>query len=287
MKPLQILNLGAGVQSTTLYLMSMRCDEPEHVPVFDYAIFADTQEEPQAVYEHLQWLKSLGGPPILEGSAGSLGDHLIRGVNSTDQNNHLASIPAYTLSPEGKIGITRRQCTAEYKVDVIERLIRSQLLGVKKYHRVPEGVRVVQYLGLSYDEAGRVARVKGRFESVYWSDARFPLFDLEMTRRDCAAYLKKVAQRVVPRSACTFCPYKSNTEWRALRDHDPAGWNRACEVDDGMRAFDALATQGLHGTLFVHRSCVPLRDAKIDTPESRGEQHLFGFAQECEGMCGV
>ena len=50
---LRILNLGAGVQSTTLYLMSIE----GLVPAFDWAIFADTQEEPAAVYQHLEWLK--------------------------------------------------------------------------------------------------------------------------------------------------------------------------------------------------------------------------------------
>ncbi len=48
-----ILNLGAGVQSTALYLMFCRGDIE---PTIDYAIFADTGEEPQAVYAHLEWL---------------------------------------------------------------------------------------------------------------------------------------------------------------------------------------------------------------------------------------
>jgi len=52
-----VLNLGAGVQSTTLYLMSMSGE----VRPFDVAIFADTGEEPQAVYKHLEWLQSLKG----------------------------------------------------------------------------------------------------------------------------------------------------------------------------------------------------------------------------------
>lgn len=57
MNEFHILNLGAGVQSTTLYLMSMH----GQLPRFDIAIFADTGEEPQAVYTHLDWLKQLGG----------------------------------------------------------------------------------------------------------------------------------------------------------------------------------------------------------------------------------
>lgn len=43
MREFHILNLGAGVQSTALYLMSMRGEAPK----FDCAIFADTQEELQ------------------------------------------------------------------------------------------------------------------------------------------------------------------------------------------------------------------------------------------------
>jgi hypothetical protein len=63
----------------------------------DFAIFADTQEEPEPVYAHLEWLKSLGGPPILTDTAGKLGDDLIRGKNSTGER--FASIPAFTSAP--------------------------------------------------------------------------------------------------------------------------------------------------------------------------------------------
>jgi len=49
----------------------------------DFAVFADTQEEPESVYKHRDWLRSLGGPPILTDIAGKLGDDLIHGKNST------------------------------------------------------------------------------------------------------------------------------------------------------------------------------------------------------------
>lgn len=45
-----ILNLGAGVQSTALYLFSR---EPDAKFWFDLAIFADTGEESASVYHHL------------------------------------------------------------------------------------------------------------------------------------------------------------------------------------------------------------------------------------------
>jgi len=38
------------------------------------------------------------------------------------------------------------------------------------------------------------------------------------------------------------------------------------------------------GEAYVHRSCVPLRDADISTQDDPLE---FGFIAECEGMCGI
>ena len=46
----RILNLGAGVQSTTVYLMYVR---GEIQPGMECAIFADTGEEPASEYAHL------------------------------------------------------------------------------------------------------------------------------------------------------------------------------------------------------------------------------------------
>ena len=92
----RILNLGAGVQSTTVYLMYVR---GEIQPGIECAIFADTGEEPASVYAHLEWLKSLGGPPIIVRSIGRLGDDLTLGRNST--GGRFASIPAFTAAVEG------------------------------------------------------------------------------------------------------------------------------------------------------------------------------------------
>lgn len=286
-KAIKILSLGAGVQSTTLYLMSMRQDEPEFVPVFDYAIFADTQEEPKAVYEHLEWLKSLSGPPILMGTAGKLGDDLIGGINSTGQR--FASIPFYTKAEgDEREGQTRRQCTKEYKTDVIERVIRRVVLGMEPRQRMPADVLIYQYMGLSFDEPRRIIRVKERYQGIRWAEPKFPLFEMEMSRQGCLRYLEEAAPgRSIPRSACVFCPFHDNTEWRHIRNHDRDGWERACEIDEAIRNQDARCNKGMQKPMCLHRSCVPLREAPIDTPESRGEQYTFGFARECEGMCGV
>ena len=50
---MKIISLGAGVQSTTLALLAHHKEiEPP-----DYAVFADTGWEPEAVYKHLDWLE--------------------------------------------------------------------------------------------------------------------------------------------------------------------------------------------------------------------------------------
>ncbi len=50
---IDVLSLGAGVQSTCVLLMSCR----GVLPKLDCAVFADTGWEPKAVYDHLEWLK--------------------------------------------------------------------------------------------------------------------------------------------------------------------------------------------------------------------------------------
>ncbi len=151
MREYHILNLGAGGQSTCLFLLAR---EPDANLGFDVAIFADTGEEPAAVYRHLDYLKSLGQPEIWVRSAGKLGDDLIHGVNSTGQQ--FASIPAFTagdhllrprpcenrLPPAPQYGMVRRQCTSEYKIRVIERAIRREVVGLKPWQRMPKDVRV-------------------------------------------------------------------------------------------------------------------------------------------------
>lgn len=61
MREFHVLNLGAGVQSTCLFLLAR---EPDADLRFDVAVFADTGEEPAAVYKHLDYLRSLGQPEI-------------------------------------------------------------------------------------------------------------------------------------------------------------------------------------------------------------------------------
>jgi len=210
-----ILNLGAGVQSTALYLMFLRGDLK---PQIDYAIFADTQDEPKAVYKHLEWLQSLNGPPILIRSKGRLSEHLMKGQNSTGQR--FASIPAYTLRPDGTEGKVRRQCSAEYKIEVIQRTIRREICGAEP-GRSPKGVSVHQYIGISLDESGRARRISSVPRPRWLRKIHFPLIENFMTLANCLTYLADKVPHETPRSACVFCPFHSDYEWDRQKREDP------------------------------------------------------------------
>jgi hypothetical protein len=301
-KSARILNLGAGVQSTTLALMGVKnweywsCSEPLPYPavgLIDLALFADTQGEPKAVYEHLEWLKPICERwfPVLTLSRGSLSENLMKGVNATVESTggtgRFVSIPAFTSPMEGQNGgMTRRQCTSEYKTEVLERHIRREVLGLAPGQAAPKNNGVTQLMGLSYDETARVIRVKARLQASPW-EVEFPLWAMEMTRGGCKTWLKRnYPERTIPRSACVYCPYHSNAEWRAIKE-SPEDWAEAVRIDEGIRNHDWTVTTALKQKLYLHRSCVPLAQADLREADEKTGQQQFGFLQECEGMCGV
>jgi hypothetical protein len=294
-KNINVLNLGAGVQSTALYLMSMR----DECPRFEASIFADTGEESAATYRHLAWLQSLNGPPILVRSiGGKLGDHLLSGQNSTGQR--FASIPAFTKKAgSDEQGRTRRQCSKEYKVELIERTIKREVLGLRARQRVPKDCGVVQHFGISLDEAGRATRLWERHHIGIWRmsktgtrrlvKAPFPpkfiLIEKGMTRANCLDYLDDKVPHETPRSACVFCPFKTDEEWQRTRTV-PEDWTRATQVDEGLRTTGARANRDMEQTMYVHRSCVPLGLVQLH-PKVNPKELQLGFGVECEGVCGV
>jgi hypothetical protein len=112
------------------------------------------------------------------------------------------------------------------------------------------------------------------------------------TRRKCIDWLKRnYPDREVPRSACICCPYRTNEEWRRMRDEDPESFREAVEFDHAIRQADedGQHASGMRvGLPFVHRQMVPLDQVDLrDDDERDGQPSLFGMLNECEGMCGV
>jgi hypothetical protein len=278
---MRILNLGAGVQSTALALMAKQGD----IEPFDYAVFADTMAEPKKVYDHLKWLIDELTFPVLVRSRGNLTNNIKNGINN--DGGRFCSLPFFTGDEGRNSGITRRQCTSEYKIKVVEKTIRYEILKLQPRQHIPKNMNIVQIMGLSYDEPTRIAKVKARHASNNWK-VEFPLYDLEMTRTDCINWLKEYGvPHETPRSACTFCPYHSDAEWKRIKEQDPESWKQAVEVDRIIRDKSMRATQAYNDKLWLHRSCTPLDSVDFDKWKDARGQSYFGFSNECEGMCGV
>jgi len=266
--PIHILSLGAGVQSSTLALMAAK---GEITPMPVAAIFSDTKCEPLEVYRWLDWLEKQLPFPVYRVTNGR---GLLNSLVKSFKGQRLASLPFYTESPNGG-GILRRQCTLEFKILPVIKKIR-ELVGLKKRQAGPRNkIWVKQWIGISTDEATRM-----KSSRIKWIENTWPLTDKRMNRHDCLLWMEKNNYPKPPRSACTFCPYHSNDEWRRLKA-DTYSWRQIVAVDKMIRS----GTRGTLEKLFLHKSLKSIDEIDFSTQEERGQINLF--ENECEGMCGI
>jgi hypothetical protein len=260
---LRILSLGAGVQSTTVLLLAAE----GRLPKLDAAIFADTGWEPVAVYAHFDRLvrevAQPAGIPVYRVSEGNIR------ADALDPEHRFASMPLFVKNPGGGDGMTRRQCTSEYKLKPIKRKVR-QLLGYPHPRPVPRGMFAEQWIGISRDEIDRA-----KDSGIGYLHSAFPLLDMDgaadgregWTRDDCQRYLNASGWASTPKSACIGCPFHGNRQWRDLRDNHPAEWDDAVDFDAAIRRGNARGNargQNLLGEAYLHRSRLPLDQAPID-----------------------
>lgn len=266
MSDLVVLSLGAGVQSSTLALMAAH---GQVTPMPDAAVFADTRAEPASVYDWLDWLETKLPFPV---SRVSFKDGLTANLERAASGDSRVAIPAFAAAPDGAAPLMRN-CTQDYKVLPIRREVR-RLLGFRPRQRITKTVE--QWIGISLDEVQRMKPARDA-----WIAHRWPLIEMRMTRGDCLTWMRRHGYPEPPRSACVYCPFHSDAEWRRLRYDEPDAWAEAVRVDDLIRT-------GMRGTkypIYLHRSLAPLANVDLTTPEDRGQLSMFG--NECEGMCGV
>jgi len=270
-----IISLGAGVQSSTMALMAAH---GEIEPMPDCAIFADTGAEPKEVYTWLEALKPLLPFPVITGSYGNLTDDSLRLRHRiADGVPYLKTlIPAYI---EGH-GLLGRKCTANYKVDVIRRETKK-MLGLTKHDRWPKEQKVVQWLGISIDEMQRM-----KVSVDKWMEFRHPLIEVKMSRTDCLRWMQDNGYAEPPRSACVYCPFHSNHEWRRLEIQHPEEFERAVVFERDLQKIAVAAVEAgtIKGLPYLHRSWQPLDQVDF---RNNDDQMSFSFMDECAGMCGV
>lgn len=258
---MKVISLGWGVQSFTLAAM-VALGELEPV---DAAIHADTTHESILTYQFAaRWT-----PWLVE-----------RGVRVTTikpdradvvfpEFKNRVEIPAFTIGKNGENGQAHRQCTGNWKIEPIKRYLSQKLwlLGLSKTPGVVE-----QWIGISLDEWQRMKENKVKYIKNRW-----PLIEKRMTRQDCEKWLRSHDLEVPPKSACTFCPYHNQADWRRIKN-TPKDWAEALATDNLIR-------NATPGGIFIHPSRKPLVDVDFRTAEEKGQLSLWD--QECEGICGV
>lgn len=269
------ISLGAGVQSSTLALMAAR---GEIGPMPAGAIFADTQAEPKAVYEWLDKLETMLPFPVHRVTAGSLTDEASTArVFAKGGIYYKTAIPFHTRNQDGSAGrIPHRSCTLDYKIKPITKALR-RLAKVKRGTKTPV---VCSWIGISLDE---MQRMKAAREP--WILIRWPLIERRMTRASCLEWLKTNSYPEPPRSACVYCPFKSNSEWRRLKNESPADFADAVAFDKKARELRENSGTTLKSVCYVHRSLKPLDEVDLRSDTDKGQTLLWD--DECTGMCGV
>jgi hypothetical protein len=266
---LRVLSWGAGLQSTTLAVMSALGE----LEKLDYVLFADTGNERQATYQIVEWYT-----PWLE--ARGINVEIIRGGNIIKQGmEEHVHIPFWSATG----GPLKRQCTRNFKIRPIKRRIR-ELMG---YHRSvppnPQG-QVEQWIGFSWDEA---ERMKG--SEVAYLVKRHPLLEKRMTRADCTKRLQDHGLPVPIKSACVICPYRQASEWVEMREEVPAEFDQAVAFDEQNR-HNPLAARGaksMADALYIYKRAVPLAtaDLEADAARERGGKQLP--LMMCGGPCAT
>ena len=249
---IRVQAFGAGVQSVAMLrlILAGRVDRPHAI------IFADTGAEPTEVYHVVERESALceaAGIPF-------------RTVHWRDMKQDTGSsvhLPLFTERiKDGKHGMLGRSCTSRFKIEPIERALRE--MGAKTE---PGGAE--QYMGISTDEIQRVKPSRKSYITL-----RYPLIEMNWNRNDCVQYLASLGIEAA-KSACVMCPYRSKTNWEAVKAN-PDDWDIAVAFDSAVRM--ARAEQGVRS--YVHVSRRPLPEAVDDPAPSL-------FDDECSGYCAL
>ena len=136
---MKILSCGAGMQSTALALMSCenaKAGRPVHplVPIYDAIIYCDLGFEPPWVAKQVDFIRracASSGLPFKVLKSPLYSD-FIRNFGE----RRTISIPWWTLRDDGHKSKMPRNCTIDYKVELISKYVRWDLLGYQKGQRL-------------------------------------------------------------------------------------------------------------------------------------------------------
>lgn len=262
---LRVLSHGGGIQTSTLLFKAARGE----IAPFDAVIISDTGDEPEEVWDYLEYAIEQTGVPVIRtmSKTGSILEHIKRSKGPPD-GKLLVTLP-YFLADGGRMW---RTCTKTLKIDPVTQEIR-RILGIAKGCCVKPGTQVEVCIGISTDEYLRA----GGFPATYWQTITYPLLNADMSFNGCVRWLEERQYRKPPRSRCRVCPFRSNESWRSL---SPSDFEHACQVDDFIRSNDT-PPRGFKSMPYLHADRIPLREVDLSVPVTLLPD------DECTGGCAT
>ncbi|MFJ5843963.1 phosphoadenosine phosphosulfate reductase [Streptomyces sp. NPDC092903] len=241
-RPLRAFSFGGGWQSMAALVLAAqgRID-------FDTFLFAnvgDDSENPDTityVRDYAQPFAAAHNLKLIE-----LERHLRDGETETirqriiNSNGSRQTIPVFLSN--GKPG--GRACTYDFKILVTGKWLKAN-------GATPQNPATVA-MGISLDEIGRANAGK----AMPYERLTYPLLDLKIRRADCPRIIRTAGLPVPPKSSCDFCPMRKIPEWQAMREKNPARFERACQVEETINHH--LATKGKR-PVYLTRTGRPLR----------------------------
>lgn len=273
------ISLGGGVQSGTLVEMAVNGD----IDKPDMVIFADTGDEPQYVYDYVEYLRvrsEEAGMEFYTVSSRNLADDIMSG--ETHGGSRFIPIPVFGVK-NGKKSIMRRQCTNHYKIKPIEKLCREVLLARGFATRASDGrifvkrsVAAEVLIGISIDEYQRMKTSRTTFVRN-----KYPLVEKRMSRDDCISYLGERDLPIPGKSSCRFCPYHGLDYFAKMKQSHPDDFDYVVDIDRSLRD-ERKDRFSADGDFYLSSKYIPLEDAVANYERSGGAED-GNDGEFCEG----
>ena len=252
---LRVFSFGGGVQSTAALVLAARGEIDYRTFVF--ANVGDDSEYPKTLAylaEHARPFAAAHGLELVE-----VQRTLRDGTPETLMGRLRGTTAAVPIPVRlGSGAPARRSCTTDFKSRVIGKWLKAR--GASNADPATLG------LGISMDEIQRMRRDS----MIPWQRFDYPLITLRLFRDTCVGLIRRAGLPVPPKSACWFCPFHSQGEWRRLRREEPELFFEAARLEGEINA--KRARRGKDPMWLTDRAR-PLAEAFPDT----GQLFLTGL----------
>jgi hypothetical protein len=255
---INVVSLGVGKQSIYMLLRGL-AGEFKYKP--DYAIFSDTESEPDYVYEQLEWVVKYCMDKynfeILFARGGNLMLDIENYVDGL--RDRVAMIPLFLENRS----MVSRQCTMDYKIAPLRKVLQ----------KIRSKNQVRLWIGISLDEMERM-----KDSPVKYIEHWYPLVENRISIDQIINYYSVNSLPEPGKSACLICPFHSFEYWSLLKRYSKKDFERACVFDDKIRNYPKLKHRA-----YISRQLKPLREIDFSQHPS-----LFpDMIEECHGLCGL